>query len=113
MFDGGLKIRVRIDLPYGKSLARNSLCHLDLELGRGKAKQGPGMPHGKAMLDQKKLDIPGQAQEPQHVSDGRAILARALCNLFVAEFVVACQALERVGNLNRVEVLALDILDER
>jgi len=70
------------------------------------------MPHRKAMLGQQKLDIPGEPKKPQHVRDGCAVLARALCNLLVAEFVVAHQALERVGNLDRVEVLALDILDE-
>src|SRR5690606_19483414 len=44
---------------------------------------------------------------------GGAVLACPLGDLFVGEAELAVEALEGVGHLDGVEVLALDVLDER
>jgi hypothetical protein len=70
------------------------------------------MAHGKAMLGEEHLNITGEPEQPEHIGDCGPVFARALCNLLVAELVFPCQAVEGLGDLNGIQILALDVLNE-
>src|SRR3989442_15965543 len=71
------------------------------------------MPLRQPPVRQKGLQIRRQLQEAQQVRDRAAILPRSLPNLLVAEVQLFGQALESDRRLDRVQVLTLDVLDER
>ena len=52
------------------------------------------------------------AAEPNHVGDGGAVLAGAARDFFVAEAHFAVETVERLGSFDRIQILALDVLDE-
>jgi hypothetical protein len=68
--------------------------------------------HRKAVLGKQKLDFRRELEQPDHVGDGGAVLARAAADLFVAEFVLACEAVIGGGHFDGVQILALDIFDQ-
>ncbi len=70
------------------------------------------MPGGKPALGNQLLDVAGEPQQSDQVDDGGAILPGALANFFCAELKFPHHAVERLGGLDRVEVLSLDVLDE-
>src|SRR5262249_4388018 len=55
----------------------------------------------------------GQAQQAQGVGDRRAVLADALSQRVLRVAVLFDQAIHRLGKLDRIEILALDVLDQR
>ena len=79
---------------------------------RGNGEDGAGMAHGEALLGDEELYMLGQAEEAKHIGDGAALFAGAFADLIVAEVQFAAEAFEGVGDFNRVEVFALDVLDE-
>jgi hypothetical protein len=54
-----------------------------------------------------------ELEQPNGVGDGRSILANARGDLVVGEVKLGGQALERRRFLDRIEILALQVLDQR
>src|SRR5438552_2217252 len=71
------------------------------------------MPGSEASARQLALDRLGKPQQPERVRDRRAALADARGDLFLRVTEVVEQALVRRRFLERREVVALDVLDER
>src|ERR1019366_6154820 len=59
------------------------------------------------------LYIRRKLQEPDQVCDGRSVLARAAAHLFLIQLQFAAQAVERLCGFDRVQILPLNILDQR
>lgn len=59
------------------------------------------------------LDLFRQADQAQQVGNGRARLADRFRDLLLGQLELLLQALQGSGFLDRVEVLALDVLDQR
>src|SRR5712691_9917525 len=59
-------------------------------------------------LGDKLLNIRWQLQQPNGVRDGAAFFSGALADLFVAQVQIMSHAVERVGELDRVQIFALD-----
>ena len=55
----------------------------------------------------------GRLQKPEQVGDGRAVLARSSPDLFVTQVHLAGEALQRLSRFDRVQVLALDVFNQR
>jgi hypothetical protein len=58
------------------------------------------------------LDVAGEAEQAQGIGYGRAVLAGPFGDLLVGEAQFTHQSVEGLCELDRVEVLSLDILDE-
>ena len=58
------------------------------------------------------LDL-GEVQEPEGVRDGRALLADALGDFVLGQLEIVDQDPVGLGLLDRVQLLALEVLDER
>src|SRR5262249_29661744 len=54
----------------------------------------------------------GEAQQAQAIRDGRAVLAEAIGERLLRVAVLLHETLERLRELDGVEILALDVLDE-
>lgn len=65
------------------------------------------------MAGEKGLDVAGEFQEPKEVRNGGSIFACTLSDLIVAKVELLVQAIKGVSYFNRVQILALDVLDER
>jgi hypothetical protein len=52
-------------------------------------------------------------EEPKRIGNRCAVLAGALCNLFLCKVKLVCETLECVGLLDRIEVLALKVFNQR
>jgi hypothetical protein len=70
------------------------------------------MAHGKAMLGEEHLNITGEPEQAEHIGDRGPVFARTLRYLFMTELVFTCQAVEGLGDLNGIQILALDVLNE-
>ncbi len=70
------------------------------------------MSHAKAMLGHQKLDLLGKPQQPNEVGYRGAIFSSPLADIFVTQAVFAGEAVKRMGDFNRVQVFALNILNE-
>ncbi len=70
------------------------------------------MPHGDFTLNQVGLDVLWQAQQPERVRDGGPVLADPIRQILLAESVLLDQGPVRGGELDRVEILPLDVLDK-
>jgi hypothetical protein len=68
--------------------------------------------HGDAVLCEKKLDIGGQLQEAQHVSDGGSVFSGAAGDVFVAQLVLSMEAVEGLGDFDGIKIFALDVFDQ-
>ncbi len=88
------------------------MCQVDELLFVVDGEQGAGVAHGEAPLGEQKLDLAGEFQEAEGVGDGGAVLAGSAGDFVMVEAVVAVKLIEGVGDLDRVQVFALDILDE-
>ena len=55
----------------------------------------------------------GQTQQPERVGDCGAIFADAFSQLLLGVPVFFLQSIERFGHLNRVQIFALDVFDDR
>ena len=71
------------------------------------------MPHGQALVDQVLLDLRRELEQPQVVRDARAVETDAPARLFLRHALVIDQHPEGLGQLHRVEVGALHVLDQR
>ena len=76
------------------------------------AADGAGVALGDPALADGLLDGRVEVEEAQRVRDGRAGLADALGHLFLGEAELVDQLAVGMGLLDRIEVLALDVLDE-
>ena len=97
-----------------KPLGRRFFRDFDLLLGGGQAEDRAGMSHGKAMFGQEQLNFSGQA------SRSRRALVMEVRSLPVRWPISSCdrpssrpQAFIGMSGFDRVEVFALDILDQR
>ena len=71
------------------------------------------MSHVEVARHQHGLDRLGQVQQPQQVAGRAARATHGLSRLLVREAELADQALQALRLLERIEVLALDVLDQR
>src|SRR5207253_4097002 len=79
----------------------------------GNREQRPGVSHAELAGHDGLLDGVREAQEAQRVRDRRPLLADARREFLLRQPVLLDQALVRLRLLDRVEVLALDVLDQR
>src|ERR1019366_10780013 len=68
-------------------------------------RRGPPPPH-------QLLQVFGKLQQPQEINHRRAIFSGPLADLFRAERELGRQRREGKGCINRIEILALDVLDQ-
>jgi hypothetical protein len=71
------------------------------------------MAHGEAVLSEEILDVGGELEEAEGVGDGATVLAGATGDVIVAEVELVREAVEGMGDLDGVEILALYVLDQR
>jgi len=71
------------------------------------------MPHLEGAVHQQLLHRAGQVQQAQQVGGGAARASDRLGGLFVGETEILDQALYAMRLFERIEVLALDVLDQR
>ena len=71
------------------------------------------MSHVEFALGYRRADLLRQPQESHGVRDRRPILADALAGLFLGEAVLLAQPAVGVGLFQRIEILSLEVLDER
>ena len=100
-------------LAHREPLRTGLLGHLPLQFLGREAQNGARVPHGQAVLRQQLLHVAGQAQQPQSVGDGAAVLAGAAGDLLVAEAQILDQALEGLRHFDGGQILTLDVLDQR
>ena len=100
-------------LPDREALSGSLLGKLSLQFRRRQAENRSRMAHGKAPFGHQKLDFARQPQQANHVRDGGSILACPRCDLLVAEVHFRVQPLQRLRGFHRIQVFALDVLDER
>jgi len=84
-----------------------------LLLGSGQGEEDLGVAYGEAALPEMPENFLGKAQEPEGVGDGDAAFADAGGDIFLAEVELVDQLLVALGFLDGVEVLPLEILDQR
>jgi hypothetical protein len=65
------------------------------------------------VLSEEVLDIGGELEEAEGIGDGAAVLAGAAGDVIVAEVELVREAVEGMGDLDGVEILALYVLDKR
>ena len=73
----------------------------------------PGVAHRQRARREVVSDLGGQAQQPQVVGDGRAVFADGGRNRFLRELQFVGQAAIRLRFLDRIQVFALDVFDQR
>jgi hypothetical protein len=71
------------------------------------------MAHGEAVLSKEILDVGGELEEAEGVGDGATVFAGATGDVVMAEVELAREAVEGVGDLDGVEILALYVLNQR
>jgi hypothetical protein len=101
-----------LGLAHGVAARGDLLAQADL-LQRLDAEQGPCMPHVDASGHQQVLDRLRKLQQPQQIGRGAARAADGLRRLLVGEGKLGDQPLHALRLFQGVEVLALDVLDER
>ena len=79
----------------------------------GQRQQGACMAHVQIAGHQHLLHRVGQIEQAQQVAGRTAAAAHGLRRLFVRELEIADQALQTLRFFQRVEVFALDVLDQR
>src|SRR5690242_12989297 len=98
--------------PDRQPLSDGPLRRLPDRLDVIEAQQGAGMAHVQLPTADGFPDLLGQLEEPERVRDGRALLSDALRDLLLSEPVVGEEDVVRLRLLDRVQVGALDVLDE-
>jgi hypothetical protein len=94
-------------------LAAAISCAHDLLRRRPACEQGTGMAHVEVAGHQHLLHRLGQLQQAQQVAGRAARSADRLRGLFVGQPELVDQPLQALRFFQRVEVLALDVLDQR
>ena len=102
-----------LDLAHREVLGDGAPRELLLERAVGGAEQRTGVAHAERAFLHVALDRRRQLQQAQRVRDRRPALADAGRDLVVREREVLDQLLIRRGFLERVQLLALDVLDDR
>ena len=102
-----------LDLPDREVVVDRAAGELLLEGPVGRAQQRPGVAHAERAVLHVALDRGRELEEPQHVRDGGPALADPVRDLVVGELEVLDQLLVRGRFLERVELFALDVLDDR
>ena len=102
-----------LDLSHRQSFFYRLIIQFQLQLGIIERQQGTGVAHVQGVVMQTQLYLGGQLQQPQEIGNGSALLADALAEPFLCELVLVDEFAEGECNLNGVQVLALDILDQR
>ena len=82
-------------------------------VARRSGKQRTAVSGGEAPVDEHRLDRIGQREQSQRIGDRRAALAEAPRQIFLREAVLIDQARKAGGFFDRIEVLALQVLDDR
>ena len=100
---------VRTDQPSARGLAGQPLLQRAVRC----AEQGPGVTGRQLAVGQQVLHGRRQAEQAQRVGDRRAALADALGDVVVGELEVLDQLLVGRRLLQRGEVLAVEVLDQR
>src|SRR5690606_34919301 len=117
--DGGSLLRLGetpdrlLGLADAPALANDAVRELELDRRRRNAGQRAGVAHIELAPLDERSDGVRQFAQPQQVADGRARPADGLGGLGVRHVELVDQALERTRLLERIQVLALDILDQR
>src|SRR5439155_14645234 len=79
----------------------------------GDGEQGASVAHAQLTGDDGFLDRVREPEQPQRVGDGGTVLPDPRGELFLRQAMLLDQPLVRLRLLDRVEVLALDVLDQR
>ena len=95
------------------SSRRQPASQLLLQRAIGRAEQRPGVTGAEPAVGQQVLDPRRQRHQPQRVGDRRAALADPVGDLLVGQVEVLDQLLVRGGLLERRQILAVQVLDER
>src|SRR5207237_5090395 len=101
-----------LDFAYREVFADGPAGQLLLESSVRGAEEGAGMSHSQRPLLQVPLARRRQLQEPERVRDRRSALADPARDLVMGEREVLDQLLVRGGFLERIELLALHVLDD-
>ncbi len=102
-----------LDLANAHAAAGDATGEFDPNLWLSDRKQCPSVAGGKAALFEQVLNRLFEFQKADGVGDGGAVLTGALGDLLLCEAELIREALEGVGLLDRVQVLALEVFDER
>jgi hypothetical protein len=130
LFERGLRVRIHgvngragrrlrtasgqaLDLADRHSAARDTSGKFEPALRVCNGEQGAGVAGGQAALFEQLLNGVLEPQEPKQIRDGSAVLTGALRELFLREVEIVAQALESARLLDRVQVFALEIFDQR
>ena len=100
-------------LPDGKFLLGDQARDLGLHPRVGDRQKRPRMAHLQRALAQQGAGLLAEIQQAQQVADGSPGAADGVGGVLVGELELAQQTLDRLGLLERVQVLALDVLDQR
>ena len=87
--------------------------HFDLLTARRQAEQGARVPHFDAALLQQVLHLVGEVHQPQQIADRGARAADRLRRGLVGQTELLDQPAQGARLLQRIQVLALNVLDER
>ena len=98
-------------LAHGKAALHHQVGHEDL-LGPVQREQGAGVAHLDVTGQQHGLNRVGQVQQTQQVGGGAAGAADGLGGLLVGVVELVDETLNGAGFFQRVQVLALDVLDQ-
>ena len=99
--------------PDRGSLPHNHIHEQPLFLVRLEGKQDFGMADGNPPLFEERLRTRVQVEKPHRVCNRRAALADALGDLILGETEIAMEPFVRAGLLDWIQILALEVLDER
>src|SRR6516162_3478449 len=102
-----------LGLAHRQTLARDQQRDLGLLASLAEAEQRAGVTHLEGALLEELAHLGRELQQAQEVRDTRARAADRLCDLLMRQAEFAHQALERARLLEGIEVLALNVLDER
>src|SRR2546422_149329 len=102
----------RLGLAHRQALRRDARAGFDLPR-RVERDQSARMPHLERAFQQHFLHRPSELEQPQHVRGGAARAADRIGRLLVRHLELVDQALQSRRLFHRIEVLALDVLDER
>ena len=101
-------------LPHGPALGDGLLGDFALQFDGGQREKAAGVAGGEAALGDELLQIRRQLEQAHEIDDGGAVFAGALADLLGAESAVRGPGgRKRYGGFDRVEILALDVLDQR
>ena len=105
--------RKAFDLADGHAPLCDATSQADASLSIVDREERPGMASGEAALLEEFLNRRFEFEQADGVGDCGPILSGAFSDLLLREMEFVDEALEGVGLLDRVEILALEIFDQR